>query len=291
VGAQRDRPLLHASERRLRRNLMAVGAGLVFVAVILLLLGLTGRIPASGVKLEIYKLVLQLFLISGGGGMLLAFVGNIRDEVIRRQTRAAGVYELDRELDRAYRALKKTKRSLRAYANQSATPGKIPRAVFEKTMEDLLKAQLELEVICDHIGNRDDVLYRWRLKRMKAPLHYASRYYHDVHEDFERARVVLEGDYYDIAAARNLADFLRSSGEVSNPLPPAIETSLETLENEKLPILKRYLGLASILRDSPRQEVAGSDGEHDIIRYADVAGACLDLLSAELAEARTKILT
>jgi hypothetical protein len=291
VGAQSERPLLHESERKLRRTLVAVGAGLIVVAAILVLVGFMGLVSSGDANWEIYKLLLQFFLITGGGGVLLALVGNVRDEAIRRQARAAAVYELGRELDRAYRALKKTKRNLRAYRNHAETPGKIPRAAFEKAMQDLLEAQLELEVICDNIGNRDDVLYRWRLDRMKVPLRYASRYYHDVHEDFERARVVLQDGFYDIAAAPNLSDFLRSSREVSGPRPGCFDEALDTLADGATSMIARYKALKAIVAAKPKRNVPGPDGRYDTICYADVAGACLDLLSAELVEARTNILS
>ena len=65
---------------------------------------------------ETYKLLLQFFLITAGGGAFLAIVGNAQNEARQRQERATSIQALDRELDRAYRALKKTKRKLRAHA-------------------------------------------------------------------------------------------------------------------------------------------------------------------------------
>ena len=99
-----------------------------------------------------------------------------------------------------------------ASASGNIEPYRIPRDAFEKGMDELLQAQLELETICDHIGQRNDILAPKRLERMQAPLHYASRYYHDVHEDFEKGRFRLVQDgHYDLSAAPNLADYLRSS--------------------------------------------------------------------------------
>jgi hypothetical protein len=292
MDERKSRPLLHASERRLRGQLMAACAAMLGVAAGLAGLAFCGAVPEHGLRFEVYKLLLQFFLITGGGGVLLTVVGNLRDEAVRRQARAAGISELDRELDRAYRRLSKAQRSLRAHSARAGAEGsawRVPRTAFERAMEELLEAQLQLEVICDHIGQRDDVLFPWRLERMKAPLGYASRYYQDVHEDFEGGHVRLDGDDYDLGAAPNLTDFLRSRGDAPPLRPAAVAEAMVVLADSSRTIDARWRALRTLADGEAGGD--GPDGDGGPVRYADVAAACLGLLSAELAEARRNILS
>jgi hypothetical protein len=307
TGKPGELPLLQASERKLRRNLRWTAALLAAAAAALVVVGLRGWIPERGLGFDIYKLLLQFFLITAGGGVLLAIVGNARDAAIRRQGRAALVYELDRNLDRAYRALRRTKHSLRAHSEDAPaadggaddTPAgfRISRAPFEAAMEDLLEGKQELEAICEHIGHRDDILYRWRLDRMKAPLDYAKLYYHDVFQDFEHHRVVRVGDDYVIEPGRahHFTDYLRGRGEGSSPRPGGVDAALKLLagreagggEDEEADerLEKRCGALEALIEASP------DGGKGGPLRYSDVAGACIDLLAAEFADARRNLLS
>ena len=162
-------------------------------------------------------------------------------------------------------------------------------------MDDLLDAQLELETICDHVGQRDDILQPARLKRMKGPLRYASRYYHDVHEDFEKGRVRLDGGFYALGGAFNLNDYLRSSREKPDR-PAAVAYQLKLLRSNLLPLSQRAQALEELIEASPIDPTAcpvTEDGlrQGDKIRYADAAGACFELLSMELAQVRAKLLS
>jgi hypothetical protein len=318
---RKERPLLQVADRKLRRNLLLIA--IAFGGLALTLIVARNQAEAM-VGIEVYKLLLQFFLITAGGGGVLAIISNARDESSRRQERAASIREMHRELDTAYRALKKTKRRLRAHCGSSSTESRppdgdvggpaahrIPRAVFERAMDDLLEAQLALETICDHIGQRNDILYPDRLLRMKEPLHYAARYFHDVHEDFEKGRVRLEAGHYVLRDAANLNDYLRSSreepagrpalvkkklGELKKPKPTArrdaLEASADTPEARADALEARTGALTKIIAASPKDRVDGKTGtKPSIVRYADVAAACFDLLSDELTEARDKLLS
>ncbi|MEA3016083.1 MAG: hypothetical protein QOI38_805 [Sphingomonadales bacterium] len=302
MGSRKERPLLQAADLKFRRRLAWIGAGIVAVLPLLIAPGILGWVSSSGPQFEIYKLVLQFILITVGGGVFLALVGHFRDVAVQKQGRAAAIQELNRELDTAYRALKKVKRRLCAHRQEAPDPAEagtagadaaasgIPRAVFEKAMDDLLEAQIRLETICDHIGQRNDILRGHRLERMQGPLRYASRYYHDVYEDFEKGRAVLEGDRYLLAHAFNLTDYLRSSRDPPAPRPGAVDDRLGTLKDERLSCQARSAALEELVAASPRDASAG-DGGSGKLRYADVAGACFGLLSAELAEVRASLLS
>ena len=284
-------PLLHTADRKLRRKLQLVAAGFGFIALVLILLEARYKLIGGAIGDETYRLVLQFFLITAGGGMLLAIVGNVRDQAGRLQARADAIQTLHRELDCAYRALKKTKRTLRGHRLHHLAEGggatqRIPRPAFEKAMEDLLDAQLELETICEHIGQRGDILRGDRLERMRQPLRYFARYYHDVHEDFEKGPVRLEGDYYSIEDAANLNDFLRSRRDAPRSRPGEIEVRLREMKDVSANLSVRADALKAIVAVSPEE----NGGERGKVHYADVAGACYDLLSAELAQVRANLL-
>lgn len=301
MGQGEELPLLHAGDLRARRRLfgLAIFFGLCALSLILVE-SCTGAVSRA-TDGETYKLLLQFFLITAGGGAFLAIVGNAQNEARQRQERATSIQALDRELDRAYRALKKTKRRLRAHdaqlagveapASRDVGPYKIPRDAFEKGMDDLLQAQLELETICDHIGHRNDILAPKRLKRMEAPLRYASGYYHDVHEDFEKGRVRLDDENnYDLSSAPNLANYLRSSHR-----PPergeAFRTALNKLKTAET-LEERAKGVEELLAASPTKTgTEESRPERHKIHYADAAAACFDLLAAELADVRRNLLS
>lgn len=293
MAGDRQQPLLYAADRRLRRNLLSIAAALA-AAALLLIVAESGFGAVSAVAgTETYRLLTQFFLITAGGGVLLAIVGNARDETSRRQARGASVQSLQWELDGAYRALKKTKRTLRAQRLHSGgTQGigdacqRIARPAFEAAMADLLEAQLQLETICDHIGQRNDILNPVRLERMTAPLRYLARFYHDVHEDFEKGPIRLEGEYYVLDDAANLIDFLRSSRDPPRVRPSEIEALLERLKTA--PKLRdRAAALVAIIQVSPKQE----PGERGRVRYVDVANACYHWLSEELDQVRIKLLS
>jgi len=300
MAKRKDRALLHSADRRLRRKLLAIGAAAGLLALILIVTGLVSWIPQKGLGFEIYKLCLQFLLITAVGGVLLAMVGNFRDEAARRQTRAMAIQQLDRELDRVYRSSKRTRRQLRTQLSQSAgtEPGpdaagsarhgpRLERAVFDKTMDEFLTAQLELETICDHISQRDDILGETQLRRLREPLRYASRYLHDVYEDFQRGRVRLSGDHYLIDDAPTLKDFLCGSKRTERPA--AVAAWLVRLKGQGVGAPPkgacRFARGAAALHAIVKLRLKTNDA-----RYADVANACFDLLSAELAETRRRLL-
>lgn len=306
MAKRKEKGLLHRADSRQRRRLFLIAYAAGAAALLIILAGwfLFAPPPEEPVKLEIYKLLLQFSLITAGGGALLALVGDARERGGRRQDRAAAIQSLDRELDRAYRELKRTKRRFRAHLAkadgpelEAVAPGapaalRIPREIFEKGMDDLLKAQLELETICEHIRQRDDILDADRLKRMRRPLRYATRYYHDVHEDFETGRVRADGkgDYI-VPPASNVADYLRSRRTPPEGRPEALARALERLELDK-DFDQRSAALVEILRLSPLEAAEPEPGaKRGRLRFADVAAACFDLLSAELADARQALLS
>jgi hypothetical protein len=276
---------------------LSVAGVLLGLAGVLLALVFFADVRPIGTKLELYKLLVQFFLITGGGGALLVVIGNFRDEAIRRQGRAAAIYDLDRELDRAHRALKKAKRTLRAHRAhgcEAEVPGQsiataqeecpIPSVAFEQAMEELLEAQLQLEGICDHIADRNDVLNRARLERMKAPLRYVSRYYHDVYQDYEQGRTTLRGGCYSLRGAPNLLDYLRRKQDGDPERTADLEDLLAVLIDKERGFEARGAALA-VIEETRR----GGDGRKP--RYGDVAGACFELLSDELAKARSNLLS
>lgn len=304
MGSGKQRPLLHAADLRFRRKLIRVAIVLGLLAVLLVWAEARYGSISGALGIETYKLVLQFFMITAGGGAFLAIVNNAQSVASRRQERAASVQALDRELDAAYRALKKVKRRLRAhfringgepaYAGESGAGAerKIPQAIFEKAMDDLLDAQLRLETICDHIGQRDDILQPARLARMKGPLRYASRYYHDVYEDFEKGRVRLEDGHYALGDAFNLNDYLGETRGEAHWRSKALAYHLERLSSDSADLPARAKALDALIAESPDEPGFGGEWRTPgKLRFAEAATACFDLLSAELAEVRAKLLS
>jgi hypothetical protein len=289
--------------------------------------------PNQGAELETFKIVLQTILVTGGGGILVLLLGNLRDEATRRQERASAIQSLDRNLDATYRSLKKIKRSLRAHrtacphdtsvgpTSSPASSYRIARTIFHNAMRDLLDAQVELESVCEHIRQRTDLLEADRLDRMKLSLDYISRYYHDVHEDFEKHRLDREPKAYILKPGSHILNWLRTREEEKPKRPVLVESLLDLVEGKggaresdrgisENDMRSRTRALAGLIKASPLdkkctkdppggnlQELSRTDwsslsreATKDKVRYPDVAGACFDLLSAELTRARIRTL-
>lgn len=68
---------MQVADHKLRRNLRLFAAAFAILAVILVC---TRRWTGGFIDAETYKLLLQFFLITAGGGGVLAIIGNARDE-------------------------------------------------------------------------------------------------------------------------------------------------------------------------------------------------------------------
>ncbi len=288
------RAILHSSDRKLRKALLV--AALVPVAFVIVAIYYWARLKIA-LGPDGRELLMQFLVVTTGGGILLALITNAREEHARRQDWAAMIQALDRELDRAYRTLKKTRRRLRAFAESDPPcstpipPFRLPAGVLEAEMADFLHAQLELEGICDHLGQRNDIISPTRIARMKPVLHYASRYYYDVHEDFERKRLVRSGKFYDSTKAYNLNDYLASAKLGKSQMPSEMTTHLDQLSNDRLSLDARAAALEALLEVSPYEPTdPGMPVSKGRRRFGKVAGACFDLISDELYQARADAL-
>lgn len=230
-----------------------------------------GRISAA-VGVEPYRLLLQFLLITMVGGGVFAYVTARREDHARRESRIAALQALDRELGDAYRAVKRVKRKMRSRLVRSdGEAARMPADTFISTMDELLEAQIDLEEVREHVSVRSDLLEAAVVDRLSVALRYSSRYLHDVFEDFERGRVVGDGDHYIIdRSSPNIEDFLlesRASKEVRK--------HLSHFRDDALSAEKRLAALRTIdsLRDSGSEVKA---------RYGEVAMECLRFSSADI---------
>lgn len=289
MGNSRHRPLLHASDRKLRNRLIGLAGALVVIIVLLILIAKQDPYIWKNLKFKSYEIFFQFLVIAAGGGVLVAIITNFRDEATRRQERAALIQVLQRELDGAFRSIKKIRRSLRANRVHSSFPNAISRDVMDKAMSDFLDAQLEVETICEHIWQRDDILSPQHLKQMREPLRYASRYYHDVFEDFEKGRIKLVDDHYELKDAPNILDYLKGRRDPPTLRPVDVDLALSQLKDSSQLAASRTAALDALIEASPLDITTDGTG-HGKFRYLDVARACAELISHELTQVRNKLL-
>ncbi|MBB3695167.1 hypothetical protein [Sphingomonas sp. BK580] len=184
----------------------------------------------KNMQLEALKVVMQFLLVTVIGGIMLALLQRQRDadarrlEASREKERyrngvAEGLQALFDEVGDAYRALKVVKRKLRSQLlldgrnsdGSAAPPYRIRSAVFEASMDELLRAQVAAEDVRHRLSVRTDLLDLKGIEKARMALRYGARYFHDVYQDFERCAVVRDGEYYVVTdACRNLSDFLTS---------------------------------------------------------------------------------
>lgn len=202
---------------------------------------------ASGVDVETYKLSMQFALVTLVGGALFLAFAILREAEEQRRERIAALQELYREMDSAYRDLKKVKRSLRSSSSDAlAPPYRIPREAFERLMQDFLDAQLKVELLCEHLGGRDDLFTPGELKALCRELKVAKDYYHDIYEDFEYGYVRRTRAHYVVGEqATRLAAFIKPTLDKASGQQPykagtrAFDTASELLRG----VTQRHLGL------------------------------------------------
>lgn len=230
-----------------------------------------GRITAT-VGVEPYKLLLQFLLITMIGGGVFAYVTARREDHARRESRIMALQALDRELGDAYRAVKRVKRKMRSrLVRRDGEAARMPADTFISTMNELLEAQIDVEEVREHVSVRSDLLEAAVVERLSVALRYASRYLHDVFEDFERGRVVRDREHYIIdQSSPNIQDLLlesRASKEVRKHLSHFCDDALSSEQ--------RLAALRTIdrLRDT---------GGEPRARYGEVAMECLRFSSADI---------
>lgn len=159
---------------------------------------------------EVYKLLLQFFLVTVIGGGIFAWITARRDEQLKAEAKIGQLQALDGELGDAYRAVKRVKRNLRARLRRKDDgSAELDVGAFEAGMDELLDAQIATEEVREHLAVRSDLIDRATRDQMAAALRYASRYLHDVFEDHERGRLRrARGKVFLDHGAPALSDFL-----------------------------------------------------------------------------------
>ena len=278
-------------------------------AVILIIVMYSYQAPATGIdktfgqvypfRGEALKLLLQFFLITATGGILLFLLGLLRDrradreksakeQALKRDWQISELQKIDAELNRIYRLLKIAKRRLRSQALECGrdSDGKLKgpfvfaKADFEHTMSDLLTAQINLECLRDDLRARTDLFEEERLELIRRRLRYAARFYHDVIEDFERGRVTREPERY-VAGPQceNIFNFL-SSQKLSPRMPQAIRDCLadysECIDIGDASTLAQHALMDEIEALRRRKDLAYG------YRFRAIADDCFALASAEI---------
>jgi hypothetical protein len=256
---------------------------LVTVLVVALLLsvallvdhGAWGDFVLTFLGKEPFKILLQFLLVTVLGGLTFALFDFRRDAAVRRDNRAAAIRALDDLLGKAYRQMKLSKRRLRSRLDRSdpALPSTSADA-FREGMDELLATQIALEEVEDIVATRVDLFDEEVLKRLKGNLRYTARYLHDVFEDFEKARIVREGDVVIVGTdASNLRDFL-----IRSEFPRELENALKTLADEKQDFAERHAALTQINQARKVKPPGPGYGR----RYGKVAYDAVRVTSAEL---------
>lgn len=251
-------------------------AALLAILLILDNLLFCGRISAA-LGLEVFKVLLQFLLVTVIGGGVFAYFAARRDEQLKPEARIAGLQALDRELGDAYRAVKRVKRSMRAkLTREDLSSARVNHTAFEIAMEELLDAQIATEEVREHAAVRRDLIDAQRLKQLALALRYASRYLHDVYEDYERGRIPRDGEDYVINTdSPNLMDFL-----LADASPDDLKLKRARLRADG-PLDTKFEVIADI-------EATHGDAE-TARRYGAITTECfravVGLLRAELAEA------
>jgi hypothetical protein len=268
----------------------------------------TDAYPLRG---EALKLLLQFFLISSTGGLLLFVLASIRDrradkdkedrekaladvqlekeKVKKRESKIGELQKIDSELNRIYRLLKTAKRRLRYQALECGRdedgklkgPFVFAKSDFEQTMGELLAAQINIECLRDDLRSRIDLIEPHRLELIRRRLRYAARFYHDVLEDFERGRVVREpGQYIAGANCENIFNFL--SSQISPKMPADIRDCLmlysNCIDNGQATITDQHGLMDKIEALRKRKDLAYG------YRLRSIADDCFALASAEIRE-------
>ncbi|WP_206241652.1 hypothetical protein [Novosphingobium terrae] len=221
---------------------------------------------------ETYKLLLQFMLITLIGGGVFAYVTARREEHSKRESRLAAVQALDKELGDAYRAVKRVKRKMRSRLQRTPDgPPRMDASTFTSIMDELLDVQIALEEVRGHVTIRGDLLSANVVERLGLSLRYASRYLHDVFEDFERGRIRKEGEVYLIdASSTNIEGFL-----IDSQISTDVKRFLSYLRSEDLGSDEKIDALKNI--DALREAVPSQN-----IRYGEVAMECLRFASSEI---------
>lgn len=303
VHPWRSQAELQSTKRALVRSRYI--RGIVFAAGVMSVLGLSLAAnlehtdPISNGALEARKILLQLLLVTGLGGLIVLFLNWLRDHdaeraleqrefELRLAERIAELRDIDRDLGSVYRSLKSVKRRLRTLIitaardsrGRAAAPYVFPAEPFRACIAELLLAQIKAEDVLDLMLVRPDLFDPEAfgedgLRRIRDRLNYAARFIHDIVQDVERGKVIFEEDSCRAGTnCRNLDNLLNGQG--CPALPAEVEQALTA-----------YIKLESVLDDEARHaaldridEARGSDGEGQ--RFRIVADDSFNLARAEI---------
>ena len=275
--------------------------GLIVFAVGVAAILLVDRSNCRWMDLETYKILLQFVLVTLLGGLVFLLLAEekARNEAADKQRTAeraardakvAALQALDRDLDKAYRALKAVKRGMRARLLLRDKPEwEMSEADFTAWMDKLLSAQLDLERVRESIANRHDLLDAEPLGRIHAALRYASRYYHYVFEDYEDGRAsIYSGNRRLGPKAAYTRNFLQRSEE-RDAVSDVTKSDLATLSDEDKALVDRWGALKRLFEASQAAREAWEAADKETraaqkpLRYdAVVAAEAIGLASAEL---------
>jgi hypothetical protein len=257
---------------------------------------------------EAFRLLLQFLLVTGVGGILVAALGALRDRETEKEkrrkdgeekkeqqqrekdeeraARIAILQDIDVQLGKTYRELKTAKRQLRAQILEAARDeGGRPRPpyvfaedAFRRTMADLLAAQIRAEDIRDRIRVRGDLFGEEQFRRINERLYYASRFFHDVHEDLERGKVRIEDGHCRVGEDCSNIDSLINASAFPADLPPEIKTALDEYLRSEMSMAEQHRRIDEI--EQLRQIDKGKRR-----RFRAIADDCFALASAEIRRA------
>ncbi|WP_380879551.1 hypothetical protein [Sphingomonas sp. DBB INV C78] len=247
---------------------------------------------------EAVKLLLQFFLITGVGAVLVAALAFRRDnESLQEQRRKdaetkrlaciKALQDLDAQLGRSYRELKAVKRNLRALLidaerdakGRAGPPYLFPTEGFRKCMAELMTAQIRLEDIRGVIQVQKDLLDDDTIDRLRDRLRYATRFFHDVHEDVERGKVAFDGSSCRVTAQAANIDSLLNSRALPSDLPEEVKGAIKQYLKD---VSKGGISLEVQHRQLEEIERLRNETDPKHRRFRAIADDCFALAAAEI---------
>jgi hypothetical protein len=262
--------------------LLAISITLIACSIFTVYLAWNAK-DLQGSKLEIVKVLIQFFLITGVGGLAVSGLNFLnerrREQEHRLQERIASMHVILSTISELYRSIKRTKRILRSRSNWCMLEKDVivsKQQDFMDIMDEVQDIQVRMEMLRDDVSARQYVFPLGMAKILEKELHYVARYLHDVFEEYERGKVSFADDRALIGNdCNNLKDFIYQR-TMPEELANAINefTTAERAGDLSVAERRNYLRKLSEIRDALGRQ-----------RYAGVASALVYLAMSHIKEA------
>jgi hypothetical protein len=158
---------------------------------------------------------------------------------------------------------------------------------FQECMDKLLAAHIAAEEVEDNVWIRSELFEVEKFEYIKASLHYAVEYLHDIFEVYEKGHILPSGEIYELPSGagspcgdqqdltKPLSDFL---GDVE--MPKSLELLADQLSRTtKVSARRKALADINSLRKS----------KYNKLRHREIAYKCVHTASDELKQAALEV--